>query len=97
MSIKVTKKSGIQQDGNIVQQLLFRYLPYWPLFLIMLILGATAGFLFIRYSIPVYETSASVLIKDERKGTDDSKVIESLNLFGSKKIVENEIEMIRSR
>jgi tyrosine-protein kinase Etk/Wzc len=97
MSIKVTKKSGIQQDGNIVQQLLFRYLPYWPLFLIMIILGGAGAFLYIRYSVPVYEATASVLIKDERKGADDSKVIESLNLFGSKKIVENEIEMIRSR
>ncbi len=44
-----------------------------------------------------YEASASILIKDEKKGVDDSKVVEQFNIFGSKKIVENEIEMIRSR
>ena len=97
MSIKVTKKSGIQQDGNIVQQLLFRYLPYWPLFVVMLILGVAAAYLYIRYAVPVYQANASILIKDEKKGVNDSKVVDQMNLFGSNKIVENEIEMIRSR
>jgi tyrosine-protein kinase Etk/Wzc len=97
MSIKVTKKSGIQQDGNIVQQLLFRYLPYWPLFIIMLILGVATAYLYIRYAVPVYQANASILIKDEKKGVNDSKVIDQMNLFGSNKIVENEIEMIKSR
>jgi tyrosine-protein kinase Etk/Wzc len=97
MSIKVTKKSGIQQDGNIINQLLFRYLPYWPLFMVMVILGVAFAFVYIRYKVPVYEANASILIKDERKGADDSKAIEAMNIFGSKKIVDNEIELIKSR
>jgi capsular exopolysaccharide synthesis family protein len=97
MSIKVTRKSGMQQDGNIVQQLLFRYLPYWPLFVVMLILGISTAYVYIRYAVPVYSATASILIKDEKKGADNSKLIEEMNLFGAKKIVENEIEMIRSR
>ncbi len=97
MAIQVTKKNGIQQDGNIINQLLFRYWPYWPLFLIMLILGGVVAFAYIRYTTPIFEASASIMIKDERKGADQSKVLESLNLFGAKKIVENEIEMIQSR
>ncbi len=95
--IQVTKKNGIQQDGSLINQLMFRYLPYWPLFVIMLVLGAAAAYTYIRYKVPEYEASASILIKDERKGVDDSKAIESFNIFGSKKIVENEIEMIKSR
>jgi len=97
MSIKVTRKSGVQQDGNIVQQMLFRYLPYWPLFVVMLILGIAAAYIYIRYAIPIYQANASILIKDEKKGVNDSKVVDQMNLFGSNKIVENEIEMIRSR
>jgi capsular exopolysaccharide synthesis family protein len=93
----VTKKSGVQQDSNIVQQMLFRYLPYWPLFVVMLILGAATAYVYIRYAIPVYQANASILIKDEKKGVNDSKVVDQMNLFGSNKIVENEIEMIRSR
>ena len=97
MSIKVTRKSGIQQDGNIVQQMLFRYLPYWPLFVVMLILGVAAAYLYIRYAVPVYQANASILVKDEKKGVNDAKVVDEINLFGSNKIVENEIEMVRSR
>ena len=93
----MTKKSGMQQDGNIVNQLLFRYLPYWPLFVVMIILGVAFAYVYIRYKVPIYEANASILIKDERKGADESKIVEQMNLFGSKKIVENEIEMIRSR
>lgn len=97
MSIKVTRKSGMQQEGNIIHQMLFRYLPYWPLFIVMLILGVAAAYLYIRYTVPVYQANASILIKDEKKGVNDSKVVDAMNLFGSNKIVENEIEMIRSR
>lgn len=97
MSIKVTRKSGIQQDGNIVQQLLFRYLPYWPLFVVMLLLGLATAYLYLRYAVPVYQANASILIKDEKKGVNDAKVVDQINLFGSNKIVENEIEMVRSR
>ena len=95
--IQVTKKHGIQQDTSLVNQLLFRYLPYWPLFVIMLVLGLAAAYAYIRYKVPSYEANASIMVKDQKKGTEDSKIMESFNLFGSKKIVENEIEMIKSR
>lgn len=97
MSAQVNKKSGLQQDGSLINQLMFRYLPYWPLFVVMLLLSLAAAYVYIRYKVPMYEASASIMIKDERKGTEESQVLESLNLFGSKKIVENEMEMIKSR
>lgn len=95
-NLQVNKKNGLQQD-NIVNQILFRYLPYWPLFIIMLLLGLLSAYIYIRYKTPVYEATATILVKDEKKGIDDSQIMESLNLFGGKKIVENEIEIMRSR
>src|SRR5687768_7047122 len=95
--IQVTKKSGVQQDTSLINQLLFRYLPYWPLFVVMLVLGIAVAYTYLRYKVPLYEASASIMIKDQRKGSDDSKGMESFNLFGAKKIVENEIEMLQSR
>ncbi|MEP7256828.1 MAG: Wzz/FepE/Etk N-terminal domain-containing protein, partial [Flavitalea sp.] len=94
---QANKKNGVQQDNNIINHVLFRYLPYWPLFIIMLLVGILGAYLYIRYKVPVYEASATILVKDEKKGIDDSQIMESLNLFGGKKIVENEIEIIRSR
>ncbi len=96
--MKVSKNAGIETtENNLLQQLFFRYWPYWPLFVLLVILSAGIGFLYLKYKTPIYETTASIMVKDEKKGLDDSKVLEALNLFGGKKIVENEIEVLHSR
>ncbi len=97
MSALQVTKNKVQQDGNIINQLLFRYLPYWPLFVVMVALGLAAGYAFIRYKVPLYEIDASILIKDEQKGSDESKVLEKLNVFASHTTVENEMEIVQSR
>jgi tyrosine-protein kinase Etk/Wzc len=85
------------KEENILQDILSKYLPWWPLFIILVALGVGTGWLYLSYATPIYESNASLLIKDQKKGLDDSNIMESLNLFGSKKIVENEIEIIHSR
>jgi tyrosine-protein kinase Etk/Wzc len=85
------------EEENLFQDLLFKFLPWWPLFLLLVLLGAGGAWFYLRYKVPVYSTSASILIKDEKKGLDDSKALEALDIFGSKKIVENEIEVIQSK
>jgi len=44
-----------------------------------------------------YESSAALIVNDEKKGVDQSQLMESFNVFESKKIVENEIEVIKSK
>jgi capsular exopolysaccharide synthesis family protein len=53
--------------------------------------------IFILTAEKQYESSAALLINDEEKGVDDAEMIESINFFKTKKIVENEIEVISSR
>ena len=86
-----------QEDGNMLAQLWFRYFPYWPLFIIFLMLSIGGAWFYLRFKVPVYQAVATLLIKDEKKGMDDSKMLESLNLLHTKKIIENEIEILRSR
>jgi capsular exopolysaccharide synthesis family protein len=86
-----------QEEENLFQEVVRKYSPYWPLFLILLFVGGVGAFIYLRYAKPVYEAAATILIKDEKKGVDESKILESLDLFGQKKIVENEIEIIKSR
>jgi len=96
--MQVTNKSFYQEEeGNLFSEILFKYLPYWPLFLILLVLSGSGAYVYLHYAVPVYETAATVMVKDEKKGLDDSNLMEQLNLFGSKKLVENEIEVIQSR
>ncbi len=90
-------KMDEDHEEGIVQQITSKYLPYWPMFILAVILAGIAAFFYLRYTTPIYEATASILIKDEKKGNEDSKMVESLDLISSKKIVENEIEVIQSR
>ena len=85
-------------EENMIQQIVSKYVPYWPLFLLALFVGGAIAFVYIRYyTTPIYEANATIIIKDEKKGNEDSKLMESLDQISSKKIVENEIEIIQSR
>ena len=91
--IKATPK---KEESSIVQ-MVATFLPYWPLFLIFLLLSFGSAFLYLNFTVPKYEANATIIIKDEKKGNDDSKLMESLDLINTKKIIENEIEVLQSR
>jgi uncharacterized protein involved in exopolysaccharide biosynthesis len=83
-------------DNNIFEDIRKRYLPYWPIFILFIIICFSSAFIYLRYTNPIYETNARILVQDDKKGVDASKVLEALDVFGEKKIVENEIEIIKS-
>ena len=87
-----------EKEVNMVQQMVARFLPYWPLYVLLGIIALSGAYVYLRYVTPMYEASATLIIKDEsRGGRDDSKLLESLNLIASKKSIENEIEVLQSR
>ena len=85
------------EEENIARQIWFKYSPYWLLFLLFLILAGVGARFYLRYQTPIYQSTATILIKDEKKGEDDSRIIESLNLLSTKKIIENEMEVLKSK
>jgi len=87
----------MKNQETLFSRLLVKYKPYWPLFFLFLILSTTATYFYLRFAAPKFQATASLIIKDEKKGNDDSRLMESLNLIGSKKIIENEIEVLKSR
>ena len=85
------------EDG-MVQQWVLKFFPYWPLFLVSAILAICVGYFYLKYfTTPVYMANATIIIKDEKKGNEESQLTESLDQLSSKKIVENEMEVIQSR
>ena len=85
-------------EETLTQQLVSKYLPYWPIYIIVIILALACAYAYLEYkTIPIYQASATLIIKDEKKGNEESKLMESLDQISSKKIVENEIEIIKSR
>jgi tyrosine-protein kinase Etk/Wzc len=89
---KVTQK----EDGQITQ-MLAGYVSYWPLFLICLALALGGAYFYIRYAIPKYDATAKILLKDEKRGVDDTRDMDDLNIINTKKIIENELDVMKSQ
>ena len=96
-------KLGEQSEEQVnIQELLFRYLIHWPWFVISIIICIACAWGYLRLTTPIYNISATVLIKDEKKGggASMSSDLEKMGLEGfvsSSSNVENEIEVLRSK
>ncbi|NLR60556.1 polysaccharide biosynthesis tyrosine autokinase [Chitinophaga polysaccharea] len=75
-----------------------RYLPYWPLFIVAVAAALAGAFLYLRYATPLYKVSGVLLVQEASNGLGASDMLQSLDLMsGSKTIMENEIEILKSR
>ncbi|MBL0181149.1 MAG: hypothetical protein IPP96_02210 [Chitinophagaceae bacterium] len=76
-----------EKETNMGQQLAAKYLPYWPLLILFMLMAFAAAYTYLHFATPIYEASATIIIKDERRGAggEDSKILESLDLIASKK------------
>jgi tyrosine-protein kinase Etk/Wzc len=76
----------------------FRMLGLWPWFLLSLLVLLSSAYLYLRYAQPVYQAIASIMVKDEKKAGDLSynSDLERIGLGASRKLVENEVEVLRS-
>jgi capsular exopolysaccharide synthesis family protein len=95
--MKNSKNRIEETESNFLAKIIFRFLPYWPVFAILFLLAGAGSWLYLRFTTPMYESTARLLIKDEKKGTENTKALEDLNLISTKKIIENEMEVIQSR
>ena len=91
------------KEENIdVKELLFKYLIHWPWFVGAVVACLIAAWVYLYTSTPVYNISATVLIKDDKKGGSAGMLsgLESLGLDGmvsSSQNIDNEIEVLRSK
>lgn len=92
-------KKQVHQTANnsLISIILHRYLPYWPLFMILVLGLFTLALIITRYLKPVYKVSATLVINDEQKGIKESETLRSLNIYAANKIVENEVEVLKSK
>ena len=85
-----------QSEEINIQEIIFKYLSYWKWFVISIIACLAIAFLYLRYATPVYNVSAAIIIKDDKKGgnsTSELSVFEGMGLLGGTNNVDNEIEV----
>ena len=87
----------IQKEESLIISAIKSCLQQWPAFLLFTTILCLACFAYLKFSPVYYQANALLIIKDEKKGNDESKLMESLNLISSKKIIENEVQILQSR
>lgn len=91
--------TGIEIENTKVKlsakELLFKYLIYLPLFIAALVISLSVAYVYIRYKVPLYNSSISLLINnDKSQGRADA--MEEMVLFKPKANLANEIEVLKS-
>ncbi len=88
--------SATKPQSNLFVKIMHRYLPFWPALVIFTAITMSISFIYLRAQTKIYVATAKVLLKDPQKNGGDSKVLDALNIFSEKKIVENEIIVLKS-
>lgn len=72
----------------------------WQWFVLSLIICVCGALIYLRYTEPVYQVSARMLIKEEHKRGNNSQMlanIEDLGFLSNSSGIENEVEVLQSR
>ncbi|WP_455585393.1 GumC family protein [Bacteroides sp.] len=82
-----------------LKTILFNYLIHWKWFILSIILCWAGSWFYLRYATPVYNVSATVMIKDDKKGSRASEMLalEDMGFLSSSGSIENEMEILRSK
>jgi len=104
----VNKQSGkinhrqSKDDADVLnlRAILIKYSSYWPLFLLSFVIAMAGAFIYYKYAQPVYQITASLEIQDSNdKPTEEkSSLVEfqELEKVNAPKVIENEIEILKS-
>ncbi|WP_158799984.1 tyrosine-protein kinase family protein [Pedobacter sp. L105] len=80
-----------KSSGNLI----FKLIPYWPLFLSLFILSIAGAWIYLQFTAPLYEANARILI-NEKKGDEEAKTAEPMQTVTPKQTIDNEREVLTS-
>ena len=86
------------EESQRVQRLLLRILPFWPLVVLVLILGFLGGYIYLRYQVPLYVINAKLVVNDDSQ-EKSANVVDLFKLDTRNLSVdaEREMEILNSR
>lgn len=88
-----------KEEKTDFQALFFKYVIHWPWFVASALICAGLAFAYLRYQIPVYEVSSSILIKEDNKKSANN-ALQTMQDFGMLSMTsnfDNELELLKSR
>jgi tyrosine-protein kinase Etk/Wzc len=82
-----------------VRSILSGYIYHWPMFLICMALAMGIAFFYTKTLKSLHQVTAKISIKDEKSqgSSEQDAALQSLNISAKPKLIESEIEILRSR
>jgi tyrosine-protein kinase Etk/Wzc len=90
----ISESSGRSFD---VKAFFFKYLPYWPFFLLSVLLSLTVAYFSNRYATPIYSINSTLLLKDAKGASTPNDFLQGLQSFKVAQNLQNEIGILSSR
>ena len=84
-----------KEEKTDFQALFFKYIIHWPWFVASVLICTGLAFAYLRYQIPVYEVSSSILIKeDDKKSTNNAlSAMQDFGMLSMTSNFDNELEI----
>lgn len=81
------------------QKIIQKFLALWPWLILSIVICVSIAYLYMKFSSPVYKVNASILVQDDKKGTDlgEAGILQDFGLLLGKSNVDNEVEIFKSR
>ena len=85
-----------EENINIKEEI-FKYIVHWRWFVLGVLVSLVLAFIYLRYAENKFQSQTTVLIKDDKSQSNQLLAFSELDLFGGGKVLDNEIEVLKSR
>ena len=78
----------------------FKYLVYWPWFVVSVLVCVVGAYVYLRYQTPVYNVKSAVLIKEQDKGKSAAGAFAAMSEMGMMSMTskfDNEVQILKSQ
>ena len=99
-NIKRPTSQTLPKEEFNLYEILFKYLAYWPWFVVSVIVCVFCAQMYLRYITPIYTSTAKILIKENdnyRKSITPTSDVMELATMNLTSLFDNELEIIKSR
>ena len=94
-------KTHSENNDVSIKEYLLKYVRYWYFFVIAITIALVGAYVYLRYTIPLYSTQATIVIKDDSSGGDLGNLSPFSGAVGftgfRKNMIEDELEIFRSK
>lgn len=93
------QKNRVELWNLSIKDLVFKYVRFIPLFIVSVAVALLGAFLYLRYTIPIYSSAGSMIIKGNDQGKAGSKGDKVDELFDGNRSqsIQTEMEILKSK